>query len=81
MAGALCGAQLIPALPGALAGIPAGLGLVAAVSHGANLPVPPAWWLACMVLGLLTGLALLTAIPAIASARQSPAHVLQSDTG
>jgi putative ABC transport system permease protein len=77
---ALCGAQLIPALPGALAGIPAGLGLVAAVSHGADLPVPPVWWLACMVLGLLTGLALLTAIPAIASARQSPADILQSET-
>lgn len=80
VAAALCGAQLIPALPGALLGIPAGLALVAAVSHGANIPVPPAWWLACMVVGLLIGLALLTAVPAVASARQSPADILQSET-
>jgi putative ABC transport system permease protein len=82
VAGALIMAQLIPAVPGMLFGIPAGLGLVAAVAHGAGstLPVPPAWWLTVMVVGLLGVLAVLAAIPARAGARRSPAEILQSES-
>ncbi len=41
----LAASLLLPALPGALLGIPAGIGLVSAVSHraGGTLAVPPAW--------------------------------------
>jgi putative ABC transport system permease protein len=83
VAAALSAAHLIPALPGALLGIPAGLGLVAAVGHGgtASIPVPPASWLAGLVAGLLIGLAMLSAIPAWAEARGSPAEILQSEAG
>jgi putative ABC transport system permease protein len=82
VATALSVTQLIPAVPGALIGIPIGLGLVAAVGHGemASIPVPPAWWLALMVAGLLAALAALTAVPARASARRSPAEILQAES-
>jgi putative ABC transport system permease protein len=84
VAGALIVAQLIPAAPGAVLGIPAGLGLIAAVAHrqggATTLPVPPGWWLALMVAGLLAALAAMTAIPARASSRQSPAEILQAES-
>jgi putative ABC transport system permease protein len=82
VATALSVTQLIPAVPGALIGIPVGLGLVAAVGHGemASIPVPPAWWLSLMVVGLLAALALLTAVPARAGARRSPAEILQAES-
>ena len=80
IAAALSVAQLVPALPGALLGIPAGLGLVKLVSHGGTMTVPPTWWLAAIVAGLLAGLAVLTAIPARIDARRSPAEILQSET-
>jgi putative ABC transport system permease protein len=80
LAAALSVTQLIPAVPGTLLGIPLGLGLVAAVGHGGTgLPVPPAWWLALMVAGLLAALAALTAIPARAGARRPPAEILQGE--
>jgi ABC-type antimicrobial peptide transport system permease subunit len=82
LAAALSVTQLIPALPGALLGIPLGLGLVATVGHGGTtgLPVPPAWWLVLMVAGLLAAMAVLTLIPARAGARRSPAEILQAES-
>jgi putative ABC transport system permease protein len=80
IAAALSLAQLIPALPAVLLGIPAGIALVKAVSHGGSTTVPPAWWLVAMVAGTLFALAVLTVIPARASSRRSVAEVLQSES-
>jgi putative ABC transport system permease protein len=79
-AAALGAAQLIPAVPGVLAGIPAGIGLVGAVGHGGATTVPPAWWLAVMAVGVLAALAALVAIPARAAARRSPAEILAAES-
>jgi putative ABC transport system permease protein len=79
-AAALGAAQLIPALPGVLAGIPAGIGLVGAVGHGGATTAPPAWWLAVMAVGVLAALAALVAIPARAAARRSPAEILAAES-
>jgi putative ABC transport system permease protein len=76
----LSAAQLLPALPGAIAGIPAGIGLYAAVSSGQALPVPPPWQLLAVVLGTLLVVAGLTAIPARIGARRPVAEILQSET-
>ncbi|MGH3195406.1 MAG: FtsX-like permease family protein [Streptosporangiaceae bacterium] len=74
-------AQVLPALPGAVAGIPLGIGLFAAVSSdGGGVTVPPAWWLAAAVLATLLAVAALTAIPARAAARRPAAVILQSET-
>jgi putative ABC transport system permease protein len=78
-AAALGAAQLIPAVPGVLVGIPAGIGLVGAVAHGGTTTVPPAWWLAVMAVSVLVGLAALVAIPARAAARRSPAEILAAE--
>jgi hypothetical protein len=72
-------AQLLPALPGALLGIPLGIALFEAASGGGLLAIPPAWWLAVAVLGVLAGLAVLTSIPARIGARQPVAQVLQAE--
>jgi putative ABC transport system permease protein len=82
VAAAVSASQLIPAVPGALLGIPLGLGLVAWIGRGGtvSLPVPPAWWLVAMVAGVLAAMAVLTAIPARASARRSPAEILAAES-
>jgi putative ABC transport system permease protein len=72
-------AQLLPALPGALLGIPLGIALFKLASGGGRLAIPPAWWLAVAVLGILAGLAVLTSIPARIGARQPVAEVLQAE--
>jgi putative ABC transport system permease protein len=76
----LSATQLLPALPGAIAGIPLAVGLDAAVSSGQALPVPPAWQLLAVVLGTLFVVAGLTAIPARIGARRPVAEILQSET-
>ena len=81
LAAALCLAQLIPAVPAVLLGIPAGIVLVESVSHGAVITVPPAWWLVTMAAGLLAALAVLTMIPARAGSRLPVAEILQSESG
>jgi ABC-type lipoprotein release transport system permease subunit len=73
-------AQLLSALPGAVAGIPAGIGLVAAVSHGGSPAIPSAWGLIAVVLGTLLVVTALTAIPARIGARRPVAEILQSET-
>jgi hypothetical protein len=45
--------QLLPALAGALLGIPAGTALYRAVRSGGPVGSPPAWWLLAMVAGML----------------------------
>ena len=80
VAAGLTAAQLLPALPGALLGIPLGLGLFAAADHGGLLTVPPTWWLAVAVLATLAAVAGLAAIPARVGARRPAAEILRAET-
>ena len=73
-------AQLLPALPGALLGIPLGIGLFAAANGAGIVTIPPASWLLAAVLGTLVAVAGLTTIPARIGARRSVAEILQSET-
>jgi len=73
-------AQLIPALPGALLGVPLGIGLFAAANHAGIVTVPPASWLAAAVLGTLFAVAALASIPARIGARRPVGEILQADT-
>ena len=68
----LSAAQVLPALPGAILGIPLGIGLFAVANSGGVVAVPPAWWLAAAVLGTLLAVAGLTAIPARIATRRPP---------
>jgi ABC-type lipoprotein release transport system permease subunit len=72
-------AQLLPALPGALAGVPLGIELFHVANSGGILSVPPASWLAAVVLGALAAVALLTAVPARIGARRPVAGILRAE--
>ncbi len=63
-------AQLLPALAGALLGIPGGIGIYDAVKNAGSPVIPPAGWVAAMVLGTVLAAAILTAIPALIGARR-----------
>ncbi len=76
----LSAAQLLPALIGALLGIPAGMALYGIVQNGGPQVSPPAWWLLAMIAGMLAAVAGLTAIPARAGARRPPAAILAAET-
>jgi putative ABC transport system permease protein len=76
----LSAAQLLPAIPGAIIGIPAGIGLYAAVSNGGGLTIPPTSWITAATLGTLLALAALTAIPARLGARRPISGILQAET-
>jgi putative ABC transport system permease protein len=76
----IAAAQVIPAVPGALLGVPLGIGLFAAANHAGIVTVPPAWWLAAAVLATLLAVALLTSIPARIGARTGPGPILQAET-
>jgi ABC-type antimicrobial peptide transport system permease subunit len=70
-------AQLIPALVGALLGIPGGLGLYHITKRGGGPSTfPPAWPLAGVVLGAVIVVAVLTAIPARIGARRPVVEIL-----
>ena len=75
----LAAAQLLPALPGALLGVPLGIGLFTAANHGGVVTVPPVAWLVGAVLVCLLAVAGLTAIPARAGARRPVGEVLRSE--
>ena len=49
-------------------------------SGAAATTLPPAWWLAAAVLGILVAVAGLTAIPARIGARRPAAEILQAET-
>jgi putative ABC transport system permease protein len=74
----LSAAQVLPALAGALLGIPGGLGLVALVDPD-GVTVPPLWQLLAVVPGTVLVIAALTAIPARIGARRPAAEVLRSE--
>jgi putative ABC transport system permease protein len=75
---ALVVAQLVPALPGALLGVPVGLVLYDAVGrHSSKIPSVPAL-LGVLIVTLLV-VAMLTSIPARIGARKSVAEILQAE--
>jgi putative ABC transport system permease protein len=76
----IAAAQVLPAVPGVLLGIPLGIGLFDVAAQGAGVVVPPAWSLAATVLGTLVALAVLAAIPALVGARRPVSPVLQAES-
>jgi hypothetical protein len=76
----LAAAQVIPALPGALLGIPLGIELFAVANSAGTVTVPSAWWLLATVAGTLAAVAALTTIPARIGARRPVAEILGSET-
>jgi hypothetical protein len=74
----LCAAQIIPALPGTIIGIPLGLALVTALSHGDAITVPAAW-LVAVFLGALLAVAALSSLPASLSAHRPVGEILQAE--
>jgi putative ABC transport system permease protein len=71
-------AQLLPAIPGAILGIPVGIGLYVAVGrHNSTVPSAPA--IAAVLLVTLVVVALLTAVPARIGARRPVAAILQAE--
>jgi ABC-type antimicrobial peptide transport system permease subunit len=71
-------AQVIPALPGAILGLPLGIGLFKVAGHG--LPgLPPVLWLVAAVLGTVVVVAALTTLPARIGLRRPVAEMLQAE--
>jgi ABC-type antimicrobial peptide transport system permease subunit len=75
---ALSAAQVLPALAGAVLGIPGGIALITAVDPDATT-MPPLWQLLAVVPVTVLVVAGLTAIPARISARRPVAEILQAE--
>ena len=76
----LSAAQALPALPGAIIGIPAGIALFAVANSGGVTTIPPLSWLLAAVLVALVAVAGLTTIPARLANRHPPGEILRSET-
>jgi len=76
--GAIAAAQLLPAVPGAILGVPLGLGLFVAASGAGSrgTTIPSVGWLVPAVLATLVAVTALTVIPAWAGARRPVTDVL-----
>jgi len=74
----LSAAQVLPAIVGAVIGIPAGLALLAAVDPDSTT-TPPIWQLIAVVPGTALVAICLTAVPARISARRPVADILRSE--
>lgn len=72
-------AALLPALPGAIVGIPLGIEVYHLLASGTSLAVPPAWQLVGVLLATLVAFTVITAIPSRLGVRRSPARVLQTE--
>jgi putative ABC transport system permease protein len=75
----LSAAQVLPALAGAVLGIPGGLALVAALNSGEESANPALWQLLAVVPVTVLVVAVLTTIPARLGARRPAAEILQSE--
>jgi ABC-type antimicrobial peptide transport system permease subunit len=73
-------AQLLPALPAAVVGLPIGIYLYRAITQHQAITVPPLWQLLAVLLGTLLAVIVLTAIPTQLGARRSVSEILQSET-
>jgi putative ABC transport system permease protein len=78
VAAALSAAQVLPALAGAILGIPAGIGLFEAVTPSTTA-LPPLWWMIAVVLATVLVMAALITLPARFGARRPAAEILQSE--
>jgi len=82
---ALSAAQVLPALAGALLGIPGSLALFAVINaindNDNNATLPPPWQLLAVILGTVLVIAALTAIPARIGARHPVAETLRNGFG
>jgi putative ABC transport system permease protein len=76
---AVAWAQVLPAVPGALLGIPLGIGLFKATDTGV-MTIPPVWWLAAAVVAIVAAVAAVASVPALIGARIPPSQVLQAET-
>jgi putative ABC transport system permease protein len=74
----LSAAQVLPALTGAILGIPGGIGLISAVDPDSTT-LPPLWQLLAVVPGTALVVAALTAIPARVGARRPAVEILKSE--
>jgi len=70
---------MLPALPGAIVGVPLGIGVFAVANGGGVTTIPPVAWLVGAVLACLLAVAGLTAIPARTGARRPAGEVLRSE--
>lgn len=80
IAAGLCAAQVLPALAGAVLGIPGGIALYLAVKGGGATVLPPIWWFVAMVVGTVIAIAGLTTIPSRLGARRPVVEILQGET-
>ncbi len=71
-------AQVIPAVPGAILGLPLGIGLFKVAGHHLN-GLPPVLWLVVAVLGTVFVVAALTSVPARIALRRPVAEMLQTE--
>jgi len=76
----LAAAQVLPALAGAIAGLPLGFALFTVAKQGGSASQPPAWWLVAAVLGTVIAVAGLTAVPARVGARRPVTDTLRAGT-
>lgn len=74
---ALVAAQVIPAIPGAIAGVPLGILLLEAASG--HTTWPPVWWLVGTVAATLVAVAAITFAPAWLGTTHSAASILQAE--
>ncbi len=71
-------AQVIPAVPGAIIGLPLGIGLFKVAGHHLT-GLPPVLWMVAAVLGTVVVVAALTSVPARIGLRRPVAEMLQTD--
>jgi hypothetical protein len=69
---------VLPALAGAILGLPAGIALAEALDDD-PVTIPPTWQLLAVVLGSVLAITALTAIPARFFARRPAGPILQTE--
>ncbi|TDD87955.1 ABC transporter permease [Actinomadura darangshiensis] len=74
----LSAAQLLPALPSVIVGVPLGVQVFLLFNRG-DAAMPPGWWLIAAGVASLLATAALTALPARAAARRSVAQTLSAE--
>jgi ABC-type lipoprotein release transport system permease subunit len=72
-------AQVVPAVLGALLGVPAGILLVLSVSSDGTTVFPPVWLLIALVPATALGITVMSAAPARLAARRHVAEALRTD--
>jgi putative ABC transport system permease protein len=72
-------AQVIPALPGAILGLPLGIVLFKVAGHHLS-GLPSALWMVAAVLGTVLVVAALTSVPARIAFRRPVAEMLQAES-